>query len=253
VNNNSYLFNFNPNKQKKFSQILPDISFNTHLIELTQRTKYIFSFFLLIAFFIFYEVKFIVEILESPIDAIKFFQLSPGEYFIETLKIAFYSSLIVIGPFFLSQLSLFISPALINNEKKLIFPLILASIILFYLSLQFTYFFLIPAALTFFTIYSSDVIEPLLSFSQYCDFILLLFFTTAIIFQVPIFQIILGIFGFISGTKMIKLWKYVFLISVIISAILTPSTDPITQLLLSGAIIILYFLGAAALILIQGS
>lgn len=51
---------------------------------------------------------------------------------------------------------------------------------------------------------------------------------------------------------MIKLWKYVIFISVIFGAILTPSTDPITQLLLSVAIIVLYFLGAGTLILIKG-
>ena len=50
---------------------------------------------------------------------------------------------------------------------------------------------------------------------------------------------------------MVKLWKYIVLIAVIIGAVLTPSTDPITQILLSGAIIILYFLGAGTLILLK--
>jgi sec-independent protein translocase protein TatC len=50
---------------------------------------------------------------------------------------------------------------------------------------------------------------------------------------------------------MLKLWKYVVLIAVIIGAILTPSTDPITQILLSGAIVLLYFLGAGVLILLK--
>jgi sec-independent protein translocase protein TatC len=95
------------------------------------------------------------------------------------------------------------------------------------------------------------VIEPLWSFSQYCDFILVLFYTTAIAFQIPIFQIILGILGVVSGATMLKLWKYVVLIAVIIGAILTPSTDPITQILLSGAIVLLYFLGAGVLILLK--
>lgn len=247
------IFKFNFNKQYQFSKILSGFSFNIHLIELKQRIQYLIGFFLIIFFLAFYEVKVIVQILESPVNNIKFFQLSPGEYFIETVKIAFYSALIIISPFFLMQLSLFISPGLTCKEKKLIFPLTIVSVILVFLSLQFAYFCLIPAALNFFIIYSSEVIEPLWSFSEYCDFVLLLFFTTAIIFQVPIFQIILGIFGFVSGTKMIKLWKYIFLSSVIIGAILTPSTDPITQLLLSGAIIILYFLGAGVLILIKGS
>jgi sec-independent protein translocase protein TatC len=246
-------FKFNFNKQYKFSQTLPSFSFTFHLKELKQRIQYLIGFFLIIFFLAFYEVKIIVQILESPVENVKFFQLAPGEYFIETVKIAFYSALIILSPFFLMEVSLFISPGLTYNEKKLIFPLTIVSVILVFLSILFAYFCLIPAALTFFIFYSSEVIEPLWSFSEYCDFILLLFFTTAIVFQVPIFQIILGIFGFVSGTKMIKLWKYIFLGSVIIGAILTPSTDPITQLLLSAAIIILYFLGAGVLILIKSS
>ena len=75
--------------------------------------------------------------------------------------------------------------------------------------LGFSYKCLIPAALQFFITYSSDVIEPLWSFSQYCDFILVLFYTTGIAFQIPIFQIILGILGVVSGANMLKLWKYV--------------------------------------------
>jgi sec-independent protein translocase protein TatC len=50
---------------------------------------------------------------------------------------------------------------------------------------------------------------------------------------------------------MLKIWKYVLLIAVIIAALLTPSTDPITQLLLSGAIIFLYFLGITILIFLK--
>jgi sec-independent protein translocase protein TatC len=78
-----------------------------------------------------------------------------------------------------------------------------------------------------------------------------LFYTTGIAFQIPIFQIILGILGVVSGATMLKLWKYVILVAVIIGAILTPSTDPITQILLSGAIVLLYFLGAGILILLK--
>jgi len=125
------------------------------------------------------------------------------------------------------------------------------STILVFISLGFSYFCLIPAAVQFFIGYSSDVLEPLWSFTQYFDFILVLFITTAIAFQIPIVQVILGIFGIITGSKMLKLWKYVILIAVIVSAILTPSTDPITQILLSGAIITLYLLGTVFLMLLK--
>jgi sec-independent protein translocase protein TatC len=94
-------------------------------------------------------------------------------------------------------------------------------------------------------------LEPLWSFTQYFDFILVLFITTALTFQIPILQLIVGILGLVSSSNMLKIWKYVLLIAVIIAALLTPSTDPITQLLLSGAIIFLYFLGITILIFLK--
>jgi sec-independent protein translocase protein TatC len=50
---------------------------------------------------------------------------------------------------------------------------------------------------------------------------------------------------------MLTAWRYVILISTIIGAVLTPSTDPLTQLLLSGAILLLYFSGVGILFLIK--
>jgi sec-independent protein translocase protein TatC len=55
----------------------------------------------------------------------------------------------------------------------------------------------------------------------------------------------------VSGKSMLKKWKYVILIATIIGAILTPSTDPITQLLLSGAIVLLYVFGAGILVILK--
>ena len=67
-------------------------------------------------------------------------------------------------------------------------------------------------------------------------------------FQIPIVQLILGLTKIISAQQMLSIWKYIILGSTIIGAILTPSTDPITQITLSSAIVILYFLGANILL-----
>lgn len=247
--NNNFSFNFRSNYQNEKLNL--ELPFTEHVEELRQRSLHVVILLMTISFFAFLEIKPIVELLEIPVTNIRFFQLSPGEYFIETVKIAFYTGITLTSPLFISQILFFIVPGLTSNEKKLIFPLLIGSTMLFFLSLVFSYFCLIPAALQFFISYSSDVIEPLWSFSQYCDFILVLFSTTGLAFQIPIVQIILGILGVISGNTMLKLWKYVILVAVIVGAILTPSTDPITQILLSSAIIILYCLGPGILILLK--
>merc|ERR1712013_850750 len=132
-----------------------------------------------------------------------------------------------------------------------ILPLLLSSLVLFGTGLVFSYYILIPAALNFFLTYSDEVIEPLWSFDQYFEFILVLFYTTGLAFQIPIIQILLGLLNIVSTKQMVKVWRYVVLISTIISAILTPSTDPLTQLLLSLAILFLYFSGVGILFLIK--
>ena len=238
-------------KRELEADLVLELPFTEHVEELRQRCLHVLILVLITSLVAFIDVKDIVQILETPVTNIKFFQLAPGEYFISTVKIAFYTGLLITSPFLLTQLTVYIIPGLNKGEKNLILPLLLGSTLLFFFSLFFSYFVLIPAALNFFISYGENVIEPLWSFNQYFDFILILFYTTGLAFQVPIFQIVIGVLGVISGRQMLEYWKYVVLIATIIGAVLTPSTDPITQLLLSGVIILLYLLGVSILRLMK--
>jgi len=228
-----------------------ELPFSEHLEELRQRSFQLFWIILILTSISFFEVKFLVKILEFPVNNVKFFQAAPGEYFLSTLKISFYTGLLFSSPFALGQVLLFLLPGLTQEEKKIILPLLTISLFLFGLGLIFSYYALIPAALNFFLNYSEEVIEPLWSFDEYFEFVLVLFYSTGFAFQIPIIQIILGLLKIVSAKQMISVWRYVILGSTIIGAILTPSTDPLTQLLLSGAILFLYFSGASFLLLIQ--
>lgn len=224
--------------------LLTELFFDEHIEEIRQRifqSLFIIFSFILVAFL---DIKLIVKILEVPVENVRFFQSSPGEYFLSTLKIAFYTGLLFSIPLLLSQIIFFLLPGLTSREKKLIIGLLLSSVLLFLGGLFFSYFVLIPAALNFFISYSVDVIEPLWSFDQYFSFILVLFLSTGIIFQLPVVQVVLSFSKIITGRKMLELWKYVLLLSTVIGAVLTPSADPLTQLLLSGAVFFLYLLGS---------
>jgi sec-independent protein translocase protein TatC len=238
-------------KFKNNLELTLELPFSEHIEELRQRSSQLFWFIFLLSCLAFIEVKDLVKILELPVTDVKFFQLSPSEYFLSTVKISFYTGLLFGSPILLSQVLLFLLPGLTKIEKKVVLPLLIGSLILFICGLLFSYYLLIPAALTFFFNYSNEVIEPLWSFTQYFEFILVLFYSTGIAFQIPIIQIVLGLLKIISVQQMLDAWKYVILGSTIIGAILTPSTDPFTQLLLSGAILILYFLGISFLIFIN--
>jgi sec-independent protein translocase protein TatC len=239
-------FNFTNN-----TNVTLELPFSEHIEELRQRIFLLFWIILLLTSVSFIEVKSLVKILELPISNVKFFQLSPGEYFISTLKISFYTGLLFSSPFVIGQLILFLLPGLTKKETKVVLPLLLGSLILFGLGLAFSYYTLIPAALNFFLSYSEEVLEPLWSFDQYFEFILVLFYSTGLAFQIPILQILVGLLNIVSAKQMLDAWRYVILMSTILGAILTPSTDPFTQLLLSSAILLLYFSGLGILFLLK--
>ena len=239
-------FNFTTN-----SILTLELPFSEHLEELRQRIFLVFGTILLLTCFSFIEVKSLVKILELPVNNVKFFQVAPGEYFISTIKISFYTGVLFSSPFIISQLILFLLPGLTKKETKIVLPLLISSLILFGFGLAFSYYTLIPAALNFFLDYSEEVLEPFWSFDQYFEFILVLFYSTGLAFQIPILQILLGLLNIISPKQMLDAWRYVILLSTVLGAILTPSTDPLTQLLLSLAILLLYFSGLGILFLIK--
>jgi len=239
-------FNFTNN-----TTVTLELPFSEHIEELRQLIFLVFWIILLLTCISFIEVKSLVKILELPINNVKFFQVAPGEYFISTIKISFYTGLLFSSPFVIGQLILFLLPGLTKKETKIILPLLLSSLILFGLGLAFSYYTLIPAALNFFLNYSEEVLEPFWSFDQYFEFILVLFYSTGLAFQIPIIQILIGLLNIVSPKQMLGAWRYIILISTILGAILTPSTDPLTQLLLSLAILLLYFSGLGILFLLK--
>ncbi|WP_424102463.1 twin-arginine translocase subunit TatC [Moorena producens] len=220
-----------------------EMSLFDHLEELRQRI-----FYSLIAVFLsmagcFVAVKPIVQLLEIPARGVKFLQLAPGEYFFVSLKVAGYSGLLVASPFILYQILLFVLPGLTRRERRFIGPVVLGSTFLFFLGLVFAYIALIPAALNFFISYGADVVEQLWSIDKYFEFVLLLMFSTGLAFQIPVIQMLLGFLGIVSSKQMLSGWRTVVLGAAILGAVLTPSTDPLTQSLLGGAVLGLYFGG----------
>lgn len=242
--------------EKDYLDEIPDeleMSIFDHLEELRQRI-----FYSLIAVFIaiigcFTQVNPIVQLLERPAGAIKFVQLAPGEYFFVSLKVAGYSGLVMATPFILYQITMFVLPGLTRKERRLLVPTLLGSSVLFLLGLAFAYVALIPAALNFFINYGGDVVEQFFSIEKYFEFVLVLLFCTGIAFQIPVIQAILGGLKIVSSEQMLSGWRYVILAGAVLGAVLTPSTDPLTQSLLAGAILGLYFGGIGIVKLIENT
>lgn len=192
--------------------------------------------------------KELILLLEAPVreQGVRFLQLGPGEFFFTTLKVSGYCGLLLASPVILYEIIAFVLPGLTKAERRFLGPIVLGSSVLFYSGVAFSYFTLMPAALNFFVTYAEGAVESLWSIDQYFEFVLVLMFSTGLSFQVPIIQLLLGQTGLVSGDQMLSIWRYVVVGSVLVAAVLTPSTDPLTQLLLAGPLLGLYLGGASA-------
>jgi len=228
-----------------------EMALSEHIEEFSQRLIFCVSALITTTLVCFANIKQIVKLFQAPALGVKFLQFAPGEYFFAALKIAAFTGLLVSSPIILYQVFLYILPGMTKKERDILLPMTLGSGVLFGIGLSFSYFFLVPAALRFFISYGAEVVEPFWSFDQYFDFVAVLIFTTGLSFQVPIVQIVLGLLGIISGQRMISAWKYVVVIATTLAAIITPSTDPITQILMTSALLMLYLGGAGVVLLLE--
>jgi len=119
-------FNFTNNKT-----VTLELPFSEHIEELRQRIFHTFWIILLLTFIAFLDVKLLVKILELPVSNVKFFQTSPGEYFISTVKISFYTGLLFGSPFAIGQIILFLLPGLTKKRNKNYFTFIIKFVMSF--------------------------------------------------------------------------------------------------------------------------
>ena len=154
-----------------------------------------------------------------------------------TLLLAFITSL----PYYYINFGLLLSWAL-KNEKKLIFPIILTSTILFFIGMCFAFFIVFPVVFHFINAIAPDGVAVMTDIQKYLDFVISLFLAFGITFEVPIVVVILVYFEMTNVEKLKEYRPYVIVGAFVIGAIFTPP-DVVSQILLALPLWILYELG----------
>jgi len=213
-----------------------------HLTELRKRIIYSALFFLISSAFCYsYSKKIIKEIVDIAKD-VDFVFIAPAELLLSYIKLSLIGGLIISFPFLIFQIWLFIRPGLDKGERRKLFISLFMGTIFFITGSIFAYLVVIPITLVFFMGFQTNEITPMITFSNYLNFILSTVFTFGIIFEVPIVMVLLTRFGILQVSFLKKSRKYIILIIFILAAILTPP-DVISQILLSGPMILLTEIG----------
>lgn len=169
--------------------------------------------------------------------------LSPAEAFWMYLKISFVAGLICALPAIFYEIWRFISPGLLQKEKKYFLPFIMSSTTLFLIGASFCFIIVLPFAMTFLLGYQTKNLTPMISVGNYIDFCLKFILAFGVIFELPLVIVFLTRFGIVSPKTLARQRKYAVLFAFILAAVLTPTPDAFNQTLMAVPIIILYELG----------
>ncbi|WP_166263317.1 twin-arginine translocase subunit TatC [Marinobacter caseinilyticus] len=162
--------------------------------------------------------------------------------FFAPLKLALVVAVFAAIPFILYQVWSFIAPGLYKHEKKLAFPLLATSVLLFYLGAAFAYFVVFPLVFGFFTAIGPEGIVELPDISSYLNFVLKMFFAFGVAFEIPIATILMILSGVTTPSDLAAKRPYVVVGCFVIGMLLTPP-DIISQTLLAVPMWILFELG----------
>ena len=162
--------------------------------------------------------------------------------FFTPLKLTLVVSIFLSVPFLLYQVWAFIAPALYQKEKRLIYPLLFSSTLLFYLGVAFAYYVVFPLAFSFLTKTAPDGVAIATDISSYLDFVLALFLAFGVCFEVPVAIILLCWSGVTTVSSLKKKRPYIIVGAFVIGMFLTPP-DAISQTLLAIPICLLFEVG----------
>jgi sec-independent protein translocase protein TatC len=165
---------------------------------------------------------------------------SVAEAFFTYMKVAFIAGIIVTSPFILYQVWAFVAPGLYQKEKGYVIPFVLGGSLFFALGVLFGYYVAIPVGFRFLLGYATDIIKPMPSMKEYLSFSIKFLLACGLVFEFPVVLVLLSKIGIIDAKMLARQRKYAILLIFIFAAVVTPSPDMISQVLMAFPLIGLY-------------
>jgi sec-independent protein translocase protein TatC len=188
-------------------------------------------------------------------EGLKLVFTAPLEFFFTKLKLAGFGAVVLAFPILAWQTYAFVAPGLYKRERRAFLPFLVAAPVLFAMGAALVYFIILPFVL-WFSLSQQIVgaagiqVQLLPKVSDYLTLVTTLLLAFGLCFQLPVVLSLLGMAGLVNSAMLWKGWRYAVFAVVVVAAIVTPP-DPISQLLLSGPIVALYFVSIGCVKLIE--
>lgn len=163
-----------------------------------------------------------------------------GDSFTVRIKLAFLAAVFVTIPIIVYQIWRFVMPGLYEHERRAVTPLVLWSSLLFLAGAAMCFFWVMPITIRFLLEIAPENVAPVLTVNDYINFIMWTTVSFGAVFQLPLVALFLGKLGLIDWRMLAKGRSYAVVIIGFVAAIITPSTDAISMVMLALPLYALY-------------
>lgn len=222
-----------------------EMNFIEHLDELRSRLiKSGIVLVLIMALCAFFSDTLVNQVLIAPIknssDTIVLQNLVPYGQISLYLQVIFFSGFILSFPYLVHQIWQFVLPGLKQKERSATRFIISFISLSFFAGIAFGYFIFMPISLKFFAGFGTPLIENNIAVQDYVSFFIGALLTTGLVFELPFISYILSKIGLLTPAFMRFYRKHAIVTLLIVAAVVTPSTDIVTQLVIAVPMILLY-------------
>jgi sec-independent protein translocase protein TatC len=228
------------------------MSFFEHLAELRARLIRVAAAVIIGAFVGFAVAKRVLNFIAKPITGAlraahlpdKLIYTHPAGYLNLVLTTGLYIGIVLVSPYVLYQIWLFIAPGLYKHERKAVAGFIAPTVALFFGGIVFAYYVILPYLMRFLvTFQGNGPFTPLINIEEYFDLVLIVLIGVGAVFELPMIIFFLSLFGIVTPQFLWKNFRYAILIIAIVAAIITPTPDATTMLIFMAPMIGLYVVG----------
>jgi sec-independent protein translocase protein TatC len=165
--------------------------------------------------------------------------------FMTPVKLTFFVALFLAMPAILYQVWRFVAPGLYRHEKRMALPVLVSSVLMFYLGCAAAYYVVLPKVFTFLLGVTPQGVSMMTDIGHYLDFVITMFFAFGLCFEVPVVVFILAWLGWVNVEQLTRQRRYVILGAFVLAAIVAPP-DVLSMLMLAIPMCLLYELGVLA-------
>lgn len=222
-----------------------EMSFFDHLSDLRKRIMYMVLGLLIACIAAAFIVDFLMEtVLLAPAlqvkPPLKLQNIRPFGQTLLYFKVLLFAGFVISVPNTLFQLWMFVAPGLYEHERSWVRRITILTTFCFLSGIVFAYYVMVPTMLGFASGFGSAQIENSIEISEYFSFMTMTILSAGLIFELPMISFVLARIGILTSQFMTRYRRHAIIIILFLAAALTPSTDPISQLVLAGPLWILY-------------